>query len=409
MTPFELSVRFFLQLAVILLACRAVGWFAQCLGQPLVVGEMIAGVILGPSIFGLFFPAAQGWLFPAESKAILFSICQVGLAIFMFLVGLEFDFSLIKNRLRSAASVSISGIGVPFLLGISAAYLWMGSHPFFSAQTSTLEGMLFLGAAMSITAFPMLARIISDRRLAGTSIGTLVLAAGSIDDAAAWCILAIVLASFSGDANIAIWAIGGGIGYVAVVTLVIRPLAKCTFLPWTEKAGHISNTLLSVTLGLVMLGSWFTDAIGIYAVFGAFILGMAMPRGLFSEELQRKLLPMTSCLLVPLFFVYSGLNTRITLIDSWSLVGVTALIVTLAILGKGVACGVAARLNGETPRNSIAVGALMNARGLMELIILNIGLERGVITPTLFTIMVMMAILTTLMATPIFDRVYKGA
>jgi len=409
MTPFELSVRFFLQLAVILLACRAVGWIAQRLGQPQVMGEIIAGILLGPSIFGLFFPQAQTWLFPQESKPILFAICQVGLAIFMFLVGLEFDFDLIKTRLRSAAAVSISGIIGPFLLGVGAAYFLMESYPFFSPQTSTLEGMLFLGAAMSITAFPVLARIISDRRLTGTSVGTLTLAAGSIDDAAAWCILAIVLASFAGDANIAIWAIGGGLAYVALVALVIRPLVRRTFKPWAEKQGTVDHTLLSLTLGLVMLGSWFTDAIGIYAVFGAFILGMAMPRGLFAEDLHRKLLPITSCLLVPLFFVYSGLNTRITLINSWNLVGVTLLILVLAITGKGVVCAIAARLNGETLRNSIAVGALMNARGLMELIILNIGLERGVITPTLFTIMVMMAILTTLMATPIFDRVYKRA
>ena len=166
---------------------------------------------------------------------------------------------------------------------------------------------------------------------------------------------------------------------------------------------------MSITLALVMLGAWFTDAIGIYAVFGAFILGLAMPRGLFADELHRKLLPITTGLLVPLFFVYSGLNTRITLINHWNLVGVTLLILVLAIAGKGVVCAVAARLNGESPRLSLAVGALMNARGLMELIILNIGLERGVITPTLFTIMVMMAIITTLMATPIFDRVYKAA
>lgn len=409
MTPFELSVRFFLQLAVILLTCRAVGWLAQRVGQPQVMGEIIAGIVLGPSLFGLFFPEAQAWLFPEESKAILFSICQVGLAIFMFLVGLEFDFDLIKNRLRSAASVSISGILGPFVLGMGAAYFLMDHYPFFSPQTSRLEGMLFLGAAMSITAFPVLARIISDRGLTGTPIGSLALAAGSIDDAAAWCILAVVLASFSNDMNIAFLAIGGGLAYVALVAWIVRPLARRYFKPWAEKMGGVNHTLISLTLGLVMLGSWFTDVIGIYAVFGAFVLGMAMPRGVFSEDLHRKLLPVTSCLLVPLFFVYSGLNTRITLINNWNLVGVTVLILILAITGKGVVCAIAARLNGESTRLSLAVGALMNARGLMELIILNIGLERGLITPTLFTIMVMMAIITTLMATPIFDRVYKRA
>jgi Kef-type K+ transport system membrane component KefB len=266
--------------------------------------------------------------------------------------------------------------------------------------------MLFLGASMSITAFPMLARIIYERGLTGTSLGTLALAAGSMDDAAAWCILAIVLASFKSDASIAAFAVGGGVLYAAFMLLVVKRLLR-RLGPRVEREGAISGPVLASVLTLLMLCAWVTDAIGIYAVFGAFILGTAMPRGLFAREIQRHLEPLTTNFLLPLFFVYSGLNTRIGLVDTLRLWGVAIVILLVACLGKGVACWLAARLNGEENREALAIGTLMNARGLMELILLNIGLERGVITPTLFTIMVIMAIVTTLAATPVFNLVYR--
>lgn len=406
MSTFQISVLFFLQMAVILGACRIVGWLAAKLGQPQVVGEMIAGVILGPSLFGALTPDLQKALFPLDSKAVLFAVCQIGLAVYMFLVGVEFDVHLIKTRLRSAAAVSISGILVPFALGAGAAWFLAPHWPLFSEKTTTGEGMLFMGAAMSITAFPMLARIIYERGLAGTSLGTLALAAGSIDDAAAWCVLAIVLASFAGDPVVAVLAIGGGIFYVALVWIVGVPLFRMMARK-TEEHGGLTNAMLGTTLSLVMLGGWFTDAIGIYAVFGAFILGIAVPKGFFAQALHKNLEKMTTAFLLPLFFVYSGLNTKIGLLIAPELLGVTFLLLLLAIAGKGIACATAAWLHGEPVRESIAIGALMNARGLMELIILNIGLERGVITPTLFTMLVVMAIVTTLMATPAFNMVRK--
>lgn len=404
MTPFEISVRFFLQLAVILGVCRIVGWLAARIGQPQVVGEMIAGVVMGPSIFGALMPEAQAWMFPRESKAVIFSVCQVGLAVYMFLIGVEFDWTLIKSRLRGAAAVSLSGIFAPFLLGAGAAFFLKDQWPLFSPKATTVEAMLFLGAAMSITAFPMLARIIHERGLTGTPLGTLTLAAGSIDDAAAWCILAVVLASFASNFTIAALAIGGGLAYVLVVFLAGRPLFRF-MAAVTEKRGELTQPMLGFTFALVMLGSWFTDAIGIYAVFGAFIMGVAVPKGFFAEQLHRHVEKMTSSFLLPLFFIYSGLNTKITLLDSVSLLGVTFLLLALAIAGKGVACYLAALAHGEQQRDALAIGTLMNARGLMELIILNIGLERGVITPTLFTMMAIMAIVTTLMATPVFNFV----
>lgn len=406
MSTFELSVLFFLQMAFILTVCRVVGRVAQWFGQPQVVAEMIAGVLMGPSLLGLLAPGVSGFLFPSASKSILFAVCQVGLVLYMFLVGLEFDLDLIRHRVRSAAAVSLSGILVPMLLGGLLGYYLINAGGFFSSATVTWEAMFFTGASMAITAFPMLARIIHERGLAGTSLGTLALAAGSLDDGAAWCVLALVLASFSGDSNIAIVAIGGGVLYaVGLLTVGRRPLAYLGTM--TERAGEVTPNILAVTLILTMLGAWYTDRIGIYAVFGAFIMGAAMPRGRFADEVQKKVEPLVTTFLLPLFFVYSGLNTRITLVNTPFLVLVTLLALVAACAGKGIACWLAARSCGEPPRDALAIGVLMNARGLMELIILNIGLERGIVTPVMFTVMVIMAIVTTLMATPIFEWVFR--
>lgn len=405
LTNFQLSVLFFLQLAFILGVCRAVGWLARLIKQPQVVGEMIAGVLLGPSLFGLFFPEAQAWMFPKQSMTILFAVSQVGMSIYMFLVGMEFRQELLHARLRSAVSVSLGGMVVPFALGALIA-VWLVKQPgFFGERTHLPDAALFLGASMAITAFPMLARIIYERGLSGTTLGTLALAAGAIDDGAAWCVLAVVLASFDHSWSIAVKAIGGGIGYAIFVLTIGRRLMAYLGAK-AERAGKITEPMLAFTLMLVMVGSWFTDTVGIYAVFGAFILGVAMPRGLFTREMQRLLEPLTVALLLPLFFTYSGLNTRLDLVDTPRLLGIALLILAAACLGKGGACYAAARWHGEDNRTALAIGTLMNARGLMELIILNIGLQHGVITPTLFSMMVLMAITTTLMAAPLFEWCY---
>lgn len=406
MTNFEISIRFFLQLAFILAVCRVVGMVARRFGQPQVVGEMIAGVVMGPSLFGWLAPGAHSYLFPKASMGILYAVSQIGLTLYMFLVGAEFQVDLIRRRLRSAASVSIAGIVTPFALG-SLLALWLNDdHNYFAPGVSTWEAMLFMGAAMSITAFPMLARIIYERGLTGTSLGTLALAAGSMDDAAAWLILAVVLASFSGKAIIAVMAIGGGLLYAAAALCVARPLLRGLG-ESVEREGGVRPSALSFVLTLLMVGAWFTDAVGIYAVFGAFILGAAMPRGLLTRDLQRLIEPLTTNFLLPLFFVYSGLNTRLGLVDTPQLWAVALVILLAASLGKGGACWLAARMNGEKNREALAIGTLMNSRGLMELIILNIGLERGIITPALFTMMVLMAIATTLAASPLFEFVYR--
>jgi Kef-type K+ transport system membrane component KefB len=425
MSNFQLSIYLFLQFAVILAACRVVGWLVRPFGQPQVVAEMITGVLLGPSLFGLLAPDLHAKLFPRESLAVIYCLAQIGLVLYMFLVGLEFDLDLIRKRLRSAIAVSWAGILTPFALGALLAWALRDHFPLFTPDVKLWEAMLFTGSAMSITAFPMLARIIHERGLAGTSLGTLALAAGSMDDAAAWCLLAVVLASFSGKMTIAILAVGGGALYGIFMFTVGRKLLARLYAFLCAK-GSRDSLILPVTLILLMLAAWLTDSIGIYAVFGAFVLGAAMPRGsadsaamprgsaestamprgLLQTRLEGQIGPLTSVYLLPMFFINSGLNTSISLIGSPSMLFVAAIVLVAAIAGKGIACGLAAKWAGEPARDAVAIGALMNARGLMELILLNIGYERGVITQTLFTVLVIMAVVTTLMAVPFFNRVY---
>ena len=408
-----LAASYFLQMAAILLACRVVGWLGKKIGQPQVVGEMIAGVLLGPSLLGLIFPEASAKLFTQETRGILYVGAQLGVGLYMFLVGMEFKIDLFRSRAKSAASISIAGMIVPFILGGLLAPWLLKVPGLFAEKTEIYQAALFMGAAIAITAFPMLARIIYERGLSGTSLGTLTLAAGAIDDAAAWCVLAIVLASFGGGdqwflgipINPAVLAIVGGTAYaVFMLTGGKRLLARLGTM--AEREGGVSSTLLAIVLILFSLSAWFTDTIGIHAVFGGFILGIAMPRGIVTEEITKKLEPFTVIFLLPMFFTFSGLNTRLAVILEPSVMLVAVVVLLASTLGKGVACWAAARLNGEDQRTSLAIGALMNSRGLMELIIINIGLQKGVIGPRLFAILVIMAIVTTLMASPIFERVY---
>lgn len=405
MTPAELSVAFFLQMAIIIAACRGVGWLAQrYLGQPQVVGEMIAGVILGPSLFGLFAPDLQAFLFPKDSKPILFVGAQMGVGLYMFLVGLGFQAGHFRSNARSAAAVSLSGMAAPFLVAVAMAP-WLIGLGLFGEKIDTFQATLFMGAAISITAFPMLARIIHERGISGTPLGTLSLSAGAIDDAGAWTVLAIVLASFGDGPMVAIKAIAGG-GAFAVLMLTFGPRLLAPLGRIAEREGKLGPGLLGACLLLFMLCAWAMDAVGIHAVFGGFILGAVMPRGLLSRELKRQLEPFAVVVLLPMFFTFSGLNTQLSMVNNLGLIAVTLVILVGSILAKGGACWAAARLTGQDNPTALGIGALMNARGLMELIIINIGLQRGIIGPALFSMLVLMAITTTLMASPIFEWVY---
>lgn len=406
MTPAQLSIAFFLQLLLIIAACRTVGWLAKrFLGQPQVVGEMIAGVVLGPSLLGLLAPGVQAFLFPPESKAILFVVAQLGVGLYMFIVGLGFDRAHFRGNVRSAAAVSLSGIAAPFLVAVAMTPWLLETPGLFSPEVTRAEATLFMGACIAITAFPMLARIIHERGISGTPLGTLSLSAGAIDDAGAWMVLAVVLASFGDGANVAFVAIGGGVAF-ALFMLTLAPPLLARLGQWHEREGALSQSMLAVAMMLFMAAAWAMDAIGIHAVFGGFMLGVAMPRGAFAEQLRKTLEPVTVVVLLPCFFTYSGLNTQLSLVDDGNLLGIAAAILAGSILAKGGACYLAARATGHSHREAAGIGSLMNARGLMELIIINIGLQRGIIEPALFSIMVVMAIVTTLMASPLFEFFY---
>ena len=405
-TPGDFSVHFFLQLAVILLACRVVGWAGKkFLGQPQVVGEMIAGVILGPSLLGLLFPGAQLELFPKETRNVLYAGAQLGVGLYMFLVGTTLRLDKFKSKAKSAMGVSFAGIAAPFLIAFMITPLLLGVPGLFAPGISTANATLFMGACIALTAFPMLARIINERGLADTSLGTLSLTAGAFDDAVSWCVLAVVLATFGAGPGVAVLAIGGGIAYAAFIILfgqrLLAPLGRAV-----ERAGEMSVTVLAITLMLFCTSAFLMDAIGIHAIFGGFILGVVMPRGLFVEELKKKVEPLAVVLLLPMFFTYSGLNTRMDMVNSPELLLIALGVLIASILAKGGACYLAARIAGEDNRTSLGIGALMNSRGLMELIIINIGLQKGIIGPTLFSMLVLMAIITTVMASPLFEVVY---
>lgn len=404
--PSSVAIHFFLELAAIIAACRVVGLVARRFGQPQVVGEMVAGVILGPSVFGLFAPGLQHDLFPTgQANTVLYVLAQIGLVLYMFLIGLNFDVDLIRHRAGTAAGVSAAGILVPLALGALIAAPLLDDGTFFGATVTLPMAMMFLGASIATTAFPMLARIVFEKRLSGTSLGTLALACGATDDALSWCLLAVVLALNRGSPSTAVLAIVGGVLY-ALVLLTVGRRALLPLGARAERDGDVSPAVLASVLALLMLCAWFTDAIGIYAIFGAFIVGIAMPPGFFAQRVTATLEPLVTTFLLPLFFVYSGLNTQIGLVDTPALWAVTLGLLVVSIAGKGVACALAARLGGVPVRESVALGALMNARGLIELILLNIGLQAGIITPTLFTILVIVAVVTTLMASPIFEFAY---
>jgi Kef-type K+ transport system membrane component KefB len=409
----KLSITFFLQMAIILATCRVIGWLGQkYLKQPQVVCEMIAGVLLGPSLFGLLAPDLQKMVFTAENKGVLYVGAQLGVGLYMFLVGLGFRTDHFKANLHKAASVSLAGMAVPFIVAILATPWLMTVPGLFSSSATRFDATLFMGAAIAITAFPMLARIIHERGLSHTALGTLSLSAGAIDDAAAWCVLAVVLASFGAGAGVAYTAIIGGILFagsmILVMPRILAPLAR-----WAERdavknpQNHpLNSTIFALVMIAFMLSAYTADAIGLHAVFGGFLLGCVMPRGVLADQVKGKLEAVTVIVLLPMFFTYSGLNTQLTLVADPYLLMIATAILAMSVFAKFGACWAAARLSGQDNRTALGIGALMNSRGLMELIIINIGLQAGVIGPALFSMLVLMAIITTLMASPVFEAVY---
>ena len=397
-----LSAIVFLQLFVILALCRLAGWIAhRWLGQPMLVGEMIAGIMLGPSILGWAAPEVSQALFPEETRSILLALSQLGIGVYMFLVGLRLRRDHFRNAGRSAIAVSASGMAAPFLVAVFITP-WLVGMPFlFPSHVSQFQATLFIGAAMSITAFPMLARLVHERGLEGTKLGTLALTAGAFDDVVAWTVLAILLATVGGSGLAPILAIGGSVAFVLfMATIGARLLAPLEI--WVRREGRLTQSIFSVVVLLLLASAFLMEVVGIHAAFGGFVLGAALPRGMLTEGLEQKLEPFALVFFVPLVFAIAGFNTQLGLLLDPTLFGLTIMIILLAILSKWGACWAAARLTGQDNQTAHGVGILMNTRGLMEIVLLTIALRHGIIGPALFSMFALMAIVTTLMTTPLF-------
>lgn len=396
---------FLVQSMLIIAFSRLIGVWARKLGQPMVIAEITAGILLGPSLLGWLFPRALETLFPAQSMPFLGLASQVGLIFFMFLIGLELDANLLRGHGRASIVISHTSIVVPFALGaLLAVYIYPSLSP---SDVSFMSFMLFLGAAMSITAFPVLARIMTERHLLRTRLGAITIACAAVDDVTAWCILAFVVstvrAASVGDAVVTTLL---ALGYIAVMAFLLRPFLLRLGARGVDRHAMTQN-VVALTFFFVLLSSLITESIGIHALFGAFLLGAIMPReGGYAQALAEKIEDFVVVFLLPLFFAYSGLRTQIGLLDSPGLWACCGIIILVACLGKFGGSALAARLVGLNWREAGAIGILMNTRGLMELIVLNIGLDLGVISPTLFTMMVIMALVTTFITTPLLHWMY---
>jgi Kef-type K+ transport system membrane component KefB len=393
MTAAQVNVRILLALGVVVLATQAGGWLVSKVGQPRVHGEILAGIALGPSLLGVVWPEATAYLFPPEVIAGLKVLAQVGLVLFMFLIGFELDLGLLRGHGRKAVAISQASIAAPVALG-AALGVWL--YPRLGGDVDRLGFSLFIGAAMAITAFPVLARVLQETKLTHTRVGVLTITCAAVDDVSAWCILAFVVAivQSSGPGDV-LRVTALSVLYVIAMFTIARPLlARLTSVPvW-------------LACCVALLSAFVTEQIGVHAIFGAFLAGAAMPRSPVAQrEVHERLEHAVVAFLLPVFFAVVGLSTRIDLLDSPYLWGITLLVILAAVAGKWGGSMFTARALGESWRDAAAIGILMNTRGLTELVILSVGLELGVITPKVFTIMVIMALVTTLMATPMLRLV----
>lgn len=395
-----------IQIIAVLLMVRLFGFLFKHIGQPGVIGEIVAGIVLGPSVLGYFFPDVFQALFPPESLTNLELLSQVGLVLFMFVIGMELDFSVLKNKINETLVISHAGILVPFFLGIVASY-WIYEE-YAAAQTAFLPFALFIGISMSITAFPVLARIIQERNMTKTSLGTLAIASAANDDVTAWCLLAVVIAiAKAGTFASALYAIGLTALYIIIMFMVVRPFLKKVGEVYANQE-VINKTFVALILLILIISSTLTEIIGIHALFGAFMAGVVMPPSIgFRKVMMEKVEDIALVFFLPLFFAFTGLRTEIGLINSPALWGVCLLLITVAVAGKLGGCAVAARFVGESWKDSFTIGTLMNTRGLMELVALNIGYEMGVLPPSIFVILVIMALVTTFMTTPLLHLVER--
>jgi Kef-type K+ transport system membrane component KefB len=391
-----------LQIISIILVSRVFGFIFHKIGQPTVIGEIVAGIILGPSVVGLFFPEVSGYIFPSGSLANLQFLSQVGLILFMFVIGMELDLKILRHQANDAVIISHASIVIPYFMGMGLAYyLYDGYAP---ENVSFISFALFMGIAMSITAFPVLARVIQERDLTHTRLGIIAITCAAADDITAWCILAAVIAIVKAGSFIsALYTIGLALLYVLAMIFVVQPLLKRIGNVYTEKE-TINKTIVALSFLILLVSAYLAEIIGIHALFGAFLAGVIMPPHFnFRRILMEKVEDVSLVLLLPLFFVFTGLRTQIGLLNESHLWAVCGVIILTAVAGKFGGSTFAARFVGQSWKESLSIGALMNTRGLMELIVLNIGYDLGVLTPEVFAMMVLMALVTTFMTGPALD------
>lgn len=392
------------QIVTIIFVARIFGWICIKIKQPAVIGEMIAGIVMGPSLVGMYLPEFSAVLFPTESLGNLQFLSQIGLILFMYIVGMEIDMKILRNKAHDAVVISHASIIIPFVLGMGLAYFIYDE--FAPADVQFTSFGLFAGIAMSITAFPVLARIVQERGIHKTRLGTIVITCAAADDITAWCILAVVIAIVkAGSFGSAIYTVLLALGYVFLMIKVVRPFLKRIgdLYATSEK---LSKPIVAIFFLTLVVSSYLTEIIGIHALFGAFIAGAIMPenirfRNLFIEKVEDVAL----VLLLPLFFVFTGLRTQIGLLNEpylWKIAGVIFLV---AVAGKFLSSTLAAKFVGQSWKDSLSIGALMNTRGLTELVALNIGYDLGVLSPELFSMMVIMALATTFMTGPTLDLI----
>ncbi|MNK05394.1 High-affinity Na(+)/H(+) antiporter NhaS3 [compost metagenome] len=395
-----------LQIITIIVVARIFGFFCRKIGQPSVIGEIVAGIFLGPSFIGMYFPDFSHFVFPDKSMDNLKFLSQIGLILFMFVVGMELELKTLKNKANDAVVISHASIIFPFTLGVGLAYLLYSE--FAPQNINFLSFALFIGISMSVTAFPVLARIVQERGLSKTKLGNIAITCAAADDITAWCILAAVIAIVkAGSVLSAIYIILLAVAYVFLMLKIVQPFLKRIGDKHTNKES-LSKPVVAIFFITLMVSAFVTEVIGIHALFGAFLAGVIMPSNMnFRTIFIEKMEDVAVLLLLPLFFVFTGLRTQIGLLDDWHLWSIALLIIAVATVGKFVGSALAAKFVGQPWRDSLIIGALMNTRGLMELIVLNIGYDLGVLSDEIFAMLVIMALITTFMTGPALDLINK--
>lgn len=395
-----------MQIITIILVARFFGFICKKIKQPTVIGEIAAGIFLGPSFVGMYFPEASGFIFPKQSLSNLQFLSQIGLILFMFIVGMELDLKILKNRAKDAVVISHASIIFPFTLGIGLAYfLYQSAAP---VNINFMSFSLFIGISMSITAFPVLARIVQERGLSKTKVGIIAITCAAADDVTAWCLLAAVIAIVkAGGIMTSIYTMLMAVVYVIIMLRIVQPFLKRIGDKYSNKES-LSKPVVAVFFITLLLSAYITEVIGIHALFGAFMAGVIMPantsfRNIFIEKVE----DVSLVLLLPLFFVFTGLRTQIGLLNEPYLWQTCGVIVLVAVIGKFAGSALAAKFVGQSWRESLIIGALMNTRGLVELVVLNIGYDLGVLSPEMFTMLVIMALLTTCMTAPALAFINK--